>query len=150
VAAERPRWRRQLALAVLVGGVALQLTLSLVQLGDPHARFGFRPFPAADTWWAEIDRVDAAGSRRSVDDGTWEYDWDALVGAPGLLGPGRERFANRGGDATVDLLRLALDWVAANTPDDTTTLYLEAAVHVRANGSEVTTTVLRSEPRVVP
>jgi hypothetical protein len=134
-------------MVVLFGAIALQLFLSVGRPDDPYHRFGFRPFPAADTWSAEIVRVDRAGERRPVDDGSWEYDWDTLVGAPPVVRPFRERFASRGAAATVDLLQRALDWAAANTPADTDTAYLEATVDVFHNQRRRETIVLRSAER---
>ncbi|MCB0996614.1 MAG: hypothetical protein KDB21_16080 [Acidimicrobiales bacterium] len=126
---------------------ALQLYLIVGRTGDPHHRFGFQPFGRADVYSAEIVRVTADGERLPVDDGTWEYRWSALVAEPHLTHPFRPRWASDGADATLDLLDDALDWVAANTPDDTRTHYLEAVVTVIPNGRDPETVVLRSAQR---
>ena len=46
-----------------------------------HKRFGFRPFNESDVWTVEIVRLHADGTQWSVNDGTWEYNWDEVVGA---------------------------------------------------------------------
>ena len=55
-----------------------------------------------------------------------------------------------GVDNQLEFLAEALDWVAANTPADTETSYLEAEVTTWFNMRAPTTTVLRSVERGSP
>lgn len=111
---------------------------SLIVAGghDPHKRFGFRPFAESDTWQAEIYRVGHDGVRRPIDDGSWAYDWDELIGVPELTRPGRSRHASGGARGTVDLLDRALDWLVDHTPDDPGTQRYEAVVIVVHDGGQ--------------
>ncbi len=76
-----PALRHVTAKAIFVGAVALHLALLVHGGSDPHKRFGFRPFNESDVWTVEIVRLHADGTQWSVNDGTWEYNWDELVGA---------------------------------------------------------------------
>ncbi|RMH78791.1 MAG: hypothetical protein D6683_07150 [Actinomyces sp.] len=136
----RPPWRRRLAAVTLVGAVAVHLALIVNGGADPHKRFGFRPFEDSDVWQAEIVRVTADGRRLPVDDGTWVYDWNELVGVGSLASPWRPGHARGGARAIVDLLDRALDWVVRHIPDDPDTVRLEARVTVIHN---------RHDPRVI-
>lgn len=118
----------------------------LVRAGsDPHKLFGFRPFNESDTWSAEIVRVTADGERLAIDDGTWKYNWDELVGTPKLAGPDHTRHAAAGADAIVDFLGRSLDWVVENIPEDRSTVAIEATVTIHRNARGPELIVLRSE-----
>jgi hypothetical protein len=137
---------QRLAATVIFVGALLVHGLLLVRGGDdPHKLFGFRPFNESDTWQAEIVRIHADGSRHALDDGTWEYDWDELVGVPKLQALGGFRHAAAGAPASIDFLERAMDWVLDNIPDDPDTVALEATVSVIHNGGPTEQVVLRSE-----
>lgn len=148
--ATRPAWRRRVAAVVLVGALVLHGGLLVRGGSDPHKLFGFRPFNESDTWQADIVRVDADGVRRPVQDGTWAYDWDELVGARKLRSPWRHGHAPAGADAVVDLLDRALAWAIVRIPDDTDTVVLEARVSVVRNTRGPEVVVLRSPERPLP
>jgi hypothetical protein len=136
--------------AVLVGALVLHGVLLVRGGSDPHKLFGFRPFNESDTWHAEIVRVAADGTRAAVDDGTWAYDWDELVGTPKLQGLGRTRHAAAGADATLDFLQRALDWSLDHIPDDPETVAFEATVTVSRTTRPPEVVVLRSERETAP
>ena len=92
-------------------------------------------------------RVTWDGRRIPIEGGWAGYEWNELVGLPALNNPSHERHASNGVDATVDYLDQALDWVAAHTPNDTETRYLEATVTTVRNTHPPETTVLRSDER---
>jgi hypothetical protein len=146
----RPAWRRRAAAVVLVGALVLHGGLIVRGGSDPHKLFGFRPFNESDTWQAEIVRVDGDGVRRPVQDGTWAYDWDELVGARKLRSPWRHSHAPAGADAVVDLLDRALEWAIVRIPDDPETVALEATVSVVRNTRGPEVIVLRSPDRSLP
>lgn len=123
-----PALRRVTAKAVFVGALALHLALLVHGGNDPHKRFGFRPFNESDVWTVEIVRLHADGTQWSVNDGTWEYNWDELVGATKMQHLTSLRDAPAGARASVDLLRRSLDWVIDHIPDDTDTVALEATI----------------------
>lgn len=132
--------------------LALVLNVALLVRGefDPHKLFGFRPFNESDTWQAEIVRVHTDGSRHPIDDGTWEYDWDELIGVARLSGVTRLRHAVSGGPANVDFLDRALDWAVDHIPNDHDTIALEARVTVFRNTRGPEVTFLRSERELGP
>ena len=127
---DRSAARRLGAAAVLVCAVLLHAVLIVHGGSDPHKRFGFRPFSESDTWSAEIVRVTTEGDRLAIDDGTWAYDWNEIVGVAELSHPARTRHASGGARTTLDLLDRALDWLADNTPDDPDAKRYEATVTV--------------------
>lgn len=131
-------------MTVFVGALAGHGGLLVRGGSDPHKLFGFRPFNESDTWKADIVRVTRNGERIPIDDGTWAYDWDELVGTSKLRGPGRLRHADAGADATIDFLVRALDWVMEQLPDDAETVALEATVTVFRNTRGPDVIVLRS------
>ncbi len=137
-----PAYRRAAAKLIFVGVLALHLTLVVRGGDDPHKRFGFRPFNESDVWSAEIVRVNADGTRLAVDDGTWAYDWDELVGASKVQHVTRLRHASAGARASVDLLERSLHWVLDHIPDDTDTVALEAVVVTFHNTRGPVVTVL--------
>ena len=144
---DRPPWRRWAAALVFSTAVVLHAFLIVNGGSDPHKRFGFRPFAESDTWRAEIVRVDGDGTRRPVDDGSWSYEWNDLVGAVELSSPWRTRHASGGARTTVDLLDRSLDWLVENTPDDPTTIRYEATVTVTHNGGAPYTIHLAGDER---
>jgi hypothetical protein len=86
----------------------------------------------------------ADGSRRPVDDGTWYYDWDELVGTAKLQHIDGLRHASAGARASVDFLERALDWTLDHIPADRDTIALEARVEVFHNTRGPEVTVIRS------
>lgn len=136
--------RRTAAKIVLVGALVVHGSLLVRGGTDPHKLFGFRPFNESDVWQADIVRVQADSARLPVDDGTWVYDWDDLVGTAKLQRLERPRHASAGAPASVDFLDRALDWVVGQIPDDPDTVALEATVTVWRNGGAPEVTVLRS------
>lgn len=140
------RWRTIAIIAVLL----LHGTLLIRGGSDPHKLFGFRPFNESDTWQAEIVRVFPNGERHAIDDGTWVYEWNELVGTPKLQSPQRMRHASAGADATLDFLQRALDWIVLHTPDDAETDHLEARVTVYRNTRGPEAHVLRSATKAPP
>ena len=128
--------------------VALQLALVVRAYGAPHREFGFQMFPEASTWQAEVVRVTGDGRRVPVTADAWfGYRWNDLAGVRGLADPWRRHHADAGVDSQVAFLDAALDWVAANTPRDTETRYLEATVTYWRNDEPPKTVVLRSPDR---
>lgn len=133
---ERRTARSLLAKAVFVGALVVHATLLVRGGHDPHKLFGFRPFNESDVWSAEIVRVHRDGSRHPVDDDTWAYDWDELVGVRKLQRLGGVRHAAAGAPASVDFLDRALQWAIDNIPDDHDTVGFEATVTVIRNGRQ--------------
>lgn len=140
-----PLCRRRAAKAVIVAALLVHGLLLVRAETDPHKLFGFRPFNESDVWHAEIVRVHADGSRVAVDDGSWAYDWNELVGTPKLQNLQRTRHASAGARASVDFLDRALAWAADHIPDDSDTVALEATVTVFHNTRGPQTIILRSE-----
>jgi hypothetical protein len=138
-------WVRRVVFTLVV---VAQLTLVVRAYHAPQRPFGFQMFPESSDWRADIVRVTADGERRPIDDGTWEYRWSELVRTHGLGRPEVRHHASAGLDSTLHLFGAALDWVAANTPRDERTLYLEATVTTWHNGRAPRTIVLRSDERV--
>jgi hypothetical protein len=138
---------------VFTGLVSAQLFLAVRAYWAPHMEFGFQMFPEASQWRAEIVRVTDDGERIAVtgpEDDWSGYRWDELVVDRGLASPDRRRHANGGVDSQLAYLDEALDWVAANTPDDRSTRYLEADVTVWRNLGPAEHVTLRSEDRELP
>jgi hypothetical protein len=144
-ATKQGRRRRAVAKSVLVGAVAVQIALIARGAGDPHKLFAFRPFNESDTWQVEIVRLLDDGSRRPVDDGTWVYDWDELVGTRKLQRIDRLRHASAGAPASIDFLERALDWALDHIPDDPDTVAFEATVEVFHNSRGPDVIVVRSD-----
>lgn len=134
---------------MLAGTLLVHGSLLVRGASDPHKLFGFRPFNESDTWQADIVRVHADGIRVALDDGTWQYDWDELVGAPKVQHLDRLRHAAAGARASVDFLQRALDWAVAHIPEDPDTVALEATVTVFHNTRGPQVVVLRSVDRQV-
>lgn len=143
----RSRWRIRGARVVFVTVVAAQLLLAVNGYHDPHKFFAFQPFNESSTWQADIVRVTWDGDRIPVEQGWSGYDWDTLVDMGALQHPDRLRHAYMGVGATLDFLHNALDWVAAHTPEDHETRYLEATVTYFENTRGPHHIVLRSDER---
>jgi hypothetical protein len=143
----RPRWRVTAARVVFISVIVVQVGLLVNGYREPHKYFAFQPFNESSTWQADIHRVTWDGERIPVDE-SWEgYDWNSLVDMGALQNPGQLRHAYMGVGATLDFLDHALDWVAAHTPNDTETRYLEATVTYYENTRGPHEVVLRSDER---
>lgn len=146
--AGRPATRgRRVTRRALIGLVLVaQLSAVVLAYDNDHRQFGFQMFPEASRWKADIVRVEADGSRVPLEDG-WEYRWSELVQGRGLTNPARWHHADAGLRGQIAFFEAALDWVAANTPDDTTTRYLEAEISYLDNGRGPTTITVRTPDR---
>jgi hypothetical protein len=144
----RPVWRARLVRAFVVVVLLGHAALLVRSYWDPHNFFGFQPFNESSTWRADVVRVTVDGRRVPIGE-PWPggYDWDELVGWGVLERPTVLRHAYTGLDASLDFLDEALDWVAAHTPADTETLYLEAVTEGYRNTRGPEVRVLRSEHR---
>jgi hypothetical protein len=133
---------------VVLGVVALQAALLVRGAHADHKEFAFRMFPESTTWRADVVRVTADGRRIPVDDG-WPggYRWAELVDSRGLSHPEVRHHADAGADNQLAFLRAALDWVAAHTPRDRETRYLEADVTYWRNTHPPRHVVFRSHER---
>lgn len=140
--------RRRVPRVFFVVVLLVQAALIARSYVDPHNFFGFQPFNESSEWQAEIVRVTVDGERIPID-APWPggYEWNDLVGWRVLTDPGVRQHAYSGVGATVDFLDEALDWVAAHTPDDDETLYLEATVTYWRNTRGPHEVVLRSSER---
>lgn len=130
------------------------VTVVLVQLGfvargywSDHKELAFQMFPEASTWSARVVRVTADGRRVPVERSWSGYRWDELVRTRGLRYPAVRHHADAGLDNQLAFLESALDWVAANTPRDRETRYLEATVTAWHNDDPPRIGVLRSRAR---
>lgn len=128
--------------------VVAQLTMIVVAYDSDHKTFGFQMFPESSRWQAEIVRVECDGTRVPIGE-DWEYRWWDLVRGRGLANPSVEHHADSGLRNQLGYFQGALDWVAENTPDDTTTCYLEAEVTSTDNGRPPVTRTFRSVERTV-
>lgn len=142
-------WRRIVRRVAIATVVVAQISLIVVAYDTDHKTFGFQMFPESSRWQADIVRVLDDGSRVSVNDG-WEYRWSDLVRGRGLTNPFVDHHADSGIRNQFGYFEGALDWVAENTPDDTTTQYLEAVVTYTDNGRGPFTRTFRSVDRDVP
>ena len=89
------------------------------------------------------DRARSAGPSRLT---VWQREPE-LVQDRGLSYPAVRHHADAGLDNQLAFLDAALDWVAANTPRDRETRYLEAEVTAWHNDDPAQTEVLRSGVR---
>ena len=135
--------RRVVVLAV----VALQLFFVARGYWADHKEFAFQMFPESSTWRADVVRVTADGRRVPIELPWSGYRWDELVTSRGLSRPSIRRHADAGLDNQLAFLEAALDWVAANTPRDRETRYLEATVTSWHNDDPPQAEVLRSQVR---
>lgn len=150
VEASGQRVRRRARRIVVVGFVSLQALLVVRAYQAPHAEFGYQMFPEASRWRADIFRVTVDGRRVSVREPWSGYEWSALVSGRGLSAPWVEQHADSGLDRQLEFLAEALDWVAANTPDDHETRYYEATIESSHNTRPATISTLRSRDRRIP
>jgi hypothetical protein len=144
------RARVLLRRTVVVTVVVLQIALVVRAYWAPHKEFGYQMFPEASAWQADIVRVTDDGRRVSVEQPWYGYRWNQLVDDRGLTWPWVRHHADAGLDNQLAFLAEALDWVAANTPRDTETRYLEAVVTTWFNMRGPETTTMRSPDRVPP
>lgn len=131
--------------------VGLQILLIVRAYAVPLPVFGFQMFPEASRWQADAYRVLPDGTRVDVRS-SWPggYRWEELVQGRGLSDPFTVGDAAYGVEATLYFLDHALAWVAANTPADGETWYLEADVEYWHNGRGPSVVVLRSPMRGPP
>mgnify|MGYP001811642208 FL=1 len=141
-----PPARRVARRAIIALVLVAQLVAVVIAYDNDHRQFGFQMFPEASRWKADIVRVQADGSRVPLED-TWEYRWSDLVQGRGLGNPSQWRHADAGLRGQLAFFEAALDWVAANTPADTTTRYLEAEISYLDNGRGPTTVTVRTPDR---
>jgi len=141
------RWGRRI---VFVGLVLLSLAMVVRAYWAPHMEFGYHMFPEASDWQAEIVRVTDDGTRIPIDEQWYGYRWSDLVRSRGMTFPERRHHADAGLDNQLEFLDEALDWVAANTPDDPETVRYEADVTVWPNMGEAEHLTLVSVERELP
>lgn len=132
---------------VFVTIIALQLFFIARAYWAPHMEFGFHMFPESSTWQASVVRVTSDGRRVPVEQPWAGYRWDRLTRGSSVSYPSVRRHADAGLDNQLAFLRSALDWVAANTPRDHETRYLEARVTAWHNDDPPRVEIFRSEPR---
>jgi hypothetical protein len=137
-----------------VGRRVIVLAVVLLQLGfiargywADHKEFAFQMFPESSTWRASLFRVTADGERVPIDRPWFGYRWEDMVRDRGLSYPQYRHHADAGLDNQLAFLRSALDWVAANTPRDHETRYLEARVTAWHNDDPPRVEVFRSRAR---
>jgi hypothetical protein len=130
------------------------LAVVLLQLGfiargywADHKEFAFQMFPESSTWQASLFRVTADGERVPIDRPWFGYRWEDMVRDRGLSYPQYRHHADAGLDNQLAFLRASLDWVAANTPRDHETRYLEARVTAWHNDDPPRVEVFRSRAR---
>ena len=132
---------------VVVAVVVVQLFLVARGYWSDHKEFAFQMFPESSTWRADVVRVTTDGRRVPVERSWSGYRWSELVRDRGLSYPAIRHHANAGLDNQLAFLRAALDWVAANTPGDRETRYLEARVTAWHNDDPPRSELLRSAVR---
>ena len=135
--------------AAVVAVVALQLGFIVRGYFSDHKEFAFQMFPESSMWRADVFRVTAQGRRIPVEVGWAGYDWDRLVQDRGLSYPSLRHHADAGLQNQLAFLQAALDWVAANTPRDHSTRYLEAKVTAWDNADPPRVEIMRSRVREV-
>ena len=104
-------------------------------------------FPESSTWRAEVVRVTANGRRIPIEHPWSGYRWNELVQTRGLRFPSVRHHADAGLANQLAFLEAALEWVAANTPRDRETRFLEATVTSWRNADRPRVQVLRSRLR---
>jgi hypothetical protein len=127
--------------------VVLQVLLVARGYWSDHREFAFQMFPESSTWQADVVRVTGDGRRVPIDEPWSGYRWDELVTGRGLSYPDVRHHADAGLDNQLAFLDAALDWVAAHTPRDRETRYLEARVTAWHNDDPPHVVVLRSRTR---
>lgn len=135
---------------MFVGLVLLSLTMVVRAYRAPHMEFGYQMFPESSEWQAEIVRITADGNHVPIGEPWYGYEWRELVRGRGLTVPERRHHADAGIDNQLEFLTEALDWVAANTPDDPETVRYVANVTVWPNLGDARTLTITSEERDVP
>ena len=142
---------RRLLIALLLGAVVLtQVGLFVRNRERPHHVFAFQMFDESSQWEAEVVRVTDDGRRVPIEEPWAGYRWSELVPDRGLAVPSVRHHADSGIETTLDLLEDALAWVAANTPRDTETRYLEARVTYVRNTDGPHHVTFRSPERDLP
>jgi len=132
---------------IVLGVVLLQLGFIARGYWADHKEFAFQMFPESSTWRATLFRVTADGERVPIDRPWFGYRWEEMVRDRGLSYPQYRHHADAGLDNQLAFLRAALDWVAANTPRDNETRYLEARVTAWHNDDPPRVEVFRSRAR---
>jgi hypothetical protein len=132
---------------VVLTVVAAQLFFVARGYWSDHRQFAFQMFPESSTWRADVVRVTADGQRVPIELPWAGYSWDQLVRTRGLSYPAVRHHADSGLDNQLAFLGAALDWVAAHTPRDRDTRYLEARVTAWHNDDPPRVEVLRSHVR---
>jgi hypothetical protein len=132
---------------VVLTVVAAQLFFVARGYWSDHRQFAFQMFPESSTWRADVLRVTADGQRVPIDLPWAGYRWDELVRTRGLSDPAVRHHADSGLDNQLAFLDAALNWVAAHTPRDRDTRYLEARVTAWHNDDPPRVEVLRSHVR---
>ncbi len=132
---------------MVVAVVALQLGFVARGYWADHKEFAFQMFPESSTWRADVVRVTADGRRVPVERPWAGYRWEELVPDRGLAYLAVRHHADAGLANQLAFLRSALDWVAANTPRDDETRYLEARVTAWHNADPPSVEVFRSHVR---
>jgi hypothetical protein len=132
---------------VVVAVVVLQLGFVARGYWSDHKQFAFQMFPESSTWRASVVRVTADGRRVPIERPWAGYRWDELVQSRGLRYPAVRHHADAGLANQLAFLQAALDWVAANTPRDHRTRYLEARVTAWHNADPPYVERLRSRVR---
>ena len=132
---------------IVVAVVLLQLGFIARGYWADHKEFAFQMFPESSTWRASLFRVTADGERLPIDRPWFGYRWEDMVRDRGLSYPQYRHHADAGLDNQLAFLRSALDWVAANTPRDHETRYLEATVTAWHNDDPPRVEVFRSRAR---
>jgi hypothetical protein len=132
---------------VVVAVVVVQLGLVARGYWSDHKEFAFQMFPESSTWRADVFRVTADGRRVPIERPWSGYRWEELVQDRGLSYPSIRHHADAGLDNQLAFLEAALDWVAANTPRDRETRYLEARVTTWHNADPARVETLRSSRR---
>ena len=133
---------------VVAAVVVAQLAFVVLAYSSDHKVFGFQMFPESSTWSAQVVRVTADGRRIPVERPWDGYRWDELVrGSGSLQYPQLRHHADAGLDNQLAFLRSALAWVAANTPRDHETRYLQATVTAWHNDDPPRVEVFRSPRR---
>ena len=135
---------RRVAVAAVI---VLQLALVVRGQWSDHKEFAYQMFPEASTWQADVVRVTHDGDRIPIDQPWDGYRWPELVPGRGLGHPEIRHHADAGLDNQLAFLASALEWVAAHTPRDDETRYLEAVVTTWHNTDPPRVVVLRSQDR---